>query len=67
MDLQSHADNLKETQAYTKLHNSSLYFVKECCGLNFDSAIDHVLGIIGVNAFVNDDVAWFDENTAEIR
>jgi hypothetical protein len=57
LDLQSHSEERSQTELGRKLGESSIHFVREICQQKHinEEVINHVLGAIGVNAFVSDD------------
>ena len=57
MDLESHSEARHKSRKGELLSNSAIDFIRKVCGLEqFDSKeIDHVLGVIGTNAFVTED------------
>ena len=57
LELESHKVARHKSRKGTLLSNSAIEFIHKVCGLQEfeDSEIDHVLGVLGTNAFVTED------------
>ncbi|XP_021947997.2 SET domain-containing protein SmydA-8 [Folsomia candida] len=57
LELQSHGEERSRVEHARQQKNSAIRFVRQVCGQSQcqEEEIDHVLGAIGVNAFVSDD------------